>query len=59
MIFQEAIKKKISNGCHRNTIHYQNNLNTMHEVESGMRPGKIVECFEMLCKTKAPITTKP
>lgn len=28
------------------------NLNTMHEAESGMKLGKIVECFEILCKKK-------
>lgn len=34
------------------------NLNTMDEAESGMKLGKVVECFEILRKNKVPITTK-
>lgn len=57
MIFQETIKKSAMAVTETQFI-TRSNLNTMHEAESGMRLAKVVECFEILYKTKVPITTK-
>lgn len=57
MIFQEAIKKSAMAVTETQFV-TASNLNTMDEAESGMKLGKVVECFEILRKNKVPITTK-
>lgn len=57
MIFQEAIKKSAMAVTETQFV-TASNLNTMDETESGMKLGKVVECFEILRKNKVPITTK-